>query len=333
MDSRKPVAADWTWADQISTYRFWGLLLFYVFTVFSVSLLRRWYLPHYLYERGFSGSALVLMYALIGGSSILGFLLGWLAVQRRTVAFLLTIAVLNFLGGLCLTIDQLAAAPAVLLGPVLVGVALGTTLIAIPALFAGGGRAGSFVVAFGIAVSTSLILDFACGPWVATLLETLGYSYLARLVNFLSLVGIIVLIPVDRVLFSLPPSTRSRPLKPVKRNPVGVFILCFAPIYNLYHVLHWVYRVHGEVCFLAPSRRLLSPIAAVFVFLFVPLMPPIMMATLATQLNNRALAVGKRPRLSITGVFLWSIFLFPLVMDNLQRELNFAVQESPASGS
>lgn len=155
---------------------------------------------------------------------------------------------------------------------------------------------------------------------VAASLE-IGAATLSLPVLFVALV---VLLPASAALFSEPPSLRGASLPIVRRGPVAVAFLCLIPFYHLY----WLFRAHGEVASLAPSRLLLSPRMAVGMA-FVPLMFPILTTTLIDQLNARALKVQNRRLRSPVGVFLWSLFLPPVGIAFVQSAMNRAVTQMP----
>jgi predicted PurR-regulated permease PerM len=98
------------------------------------------------------------------------------------------------------------------------------------------------------------------------------------------------------------------------------------PFYGLY----WLYRVHGEVAAVAPSRGLLSPRAALLGSTFVPFLAFFAMASLVDALNSRCQELG-RPRLrSPVTTFLWALFLAPVAVALIQSSINRWLREQPS---
>jgi hypothetical protein len=101
------------------------------------------------------------------------------------------------------------------------------------------------------------------------------------------------------------------------------------PFYGLY----WVYRSHGEVAAIAPSRDLLSPRGALWGTILVPFLALFAMASLLDALNARCQHVG-RPRLrSPVTIFLWTLLFAPVAVALIQSGINrlLGEQRDPAA--
>jgi hypothetical protein len=313
LSSERP---SWTWADLVSTYRFWGLLLFFVFSGLassSLSISAPWMQGHY----DFASAQVGLLFSTRIYVVPLAFWLAWAAIRSKPLPVLLTVGGLQVLAAGLMGVgwpggDQLAVASVKFACIYLADVVI--QLVA-PAMIAGAmGGAEMFFVAFGAMFLFRQFLGWLNPMLYGVVVPRIGWSVP---IAAEALVGLICLLPVRHVLFSAAPPPRGRALEPVHRGPVVTAILSTViPFYFLY----WSYRAHGEAAHLEPSRRLLSPRGGVWAFFGVP--APIILATLADHLNQRAAACGLRRVRRVWGVVLWGIFLMPVAIGLVQDALN-----------
>jgi hypothetical protein len=125
-------------------------------------------------------------------------------------------------------------------------------------------------------------------------------------------------------LFREAPAPRGFPLPPKQRDPLEVALLCLLPFYGLY----WVYRAHGEVTALAPSRSMLSPVGSLVAGLLVPLILPVMMVSLIDALKSR---LSESEAAASRWVLLWAILLPPVAAALVQSAMNEAVSRTRPS--
>jgi len=313
----------WTWADQISTYRFWGLLWFYLFSAMSLGILTV-FLP-VSFRAGTAERQSALAITSIGVGGLFGFYLGW-AIARYQSKLMLVVAGALQLGGMILvTAPSLVSVPATgIAGGFLTGLGAGGITLAIPSIVAGGlGGAPAFATAFGYMYLLAHIQQFNIPVWIGMDIDSYGPDPTIRIYTFTTLfLGILLLLPVKPILFQEAPAERGYALEPTQREPLGVAILCFIPFYGLY----WLYRVHGEITQLAPSRTILSPRGAVLAGLFAPLLLPVMLTSLMDALNQRAIDTGKATYRPSWTVFLSSLVFFPIAVALLQTALNKATE-------
>jgi hypothetical protein len=306
----------WTWADLVSTYRFWGLVLFFVFSGLasnSLSILA----PGMLRQYGFGSAQVGLLFSTRIYVVPLAFWLAWAAIRSKPLPVLLTVGGLQVLAAGLMGVGwpeghQLAAA-SVKFGCIYLADAV-VQLVA-PAIIAGAmGGAEVFFVAFGTMFLFRQFLVWLNPVLFGSVASRIGWSVP---VAAEAMLGLICLVPVRHVLFNAAPPPRGRTLEPVHRGPVVTAILStVVPFYFLY----WSYRAHGEAAHLEPSRRLLSPRGGAWAFLGVP--GPIILATLADHFNQRAAAWGMRRVRRVWGVVLWGIFLMPVAIGLVQDALN-----------
>jgi len=313
LSSERP---SWTWADLVSTYRFWGLLLFFVFSGLASNSLSI-FTPMLRQQYGFSYHQMGLLFWTRIYAVPLAFWLAWAAIRSKPLPVLLTVGGLEVLAAALMGVGwpeghQLAAL-SVKFGSIFLADAV-IQLVA-PAVIAGAMGGGEmFFVAFG---TMFLFRQFLA--WVNPILYGAVASRIGWTVPLAAeaLVGLICLAPVRHVLFTPAPPPRGRALEPVHRGPIITAILStLVPFYFLY----WSYRAHGEAAHLEPSRRLLSPRAGAWAFFGVP--GPIILATLADHFNQRAAAWGMSRVRRVWGVVLWGIFLMPVAIGLLQDALN-----------
>jgi hypothetical protein len=311
-DKSEPV---WTWADQISTYRFWGLALFAMFAGAGLAVFHMVQMFVLMSDRNLRG--LAPFFEALGG--LYGFYLAWATLRWRSIT---TLAACVGLQLISMSLIVLASPLPEFLVCFLMGVigltggrVLGT-ILAIIADGRGGGEA--FLVASGV-------IAFIAWPFV-TILPNLSGMLLARTeVGFVFAIvaiclvdAIIVILPVRRALFSEAPPVRGYALDPRQRDPIKTALLWLVPVYPLY----WLYRAHGETRAFVQSRNILSPRAAVAISLFVPLLLPVLMSSLIEALRQVNSKESKSKLATPGAVFTWSIFLPPVAVWILQKTLN-----------
>jgi hypothetical protein len=312
----------WTWADLVSTYRFWVLLIFYVVST-CVFVSFSWTYP--LLKRHISSAEMIVIFEVRSYSGFVALYLAWLAVRWKPKRVLLIAGVLQLVGLLFVVLPITATSPAIrIVGAVSWGLGYSALMLAIPAFLAGSlGGTGGFVVAFGVLLTLSRLIQILV-PF-SRLEAQLDPSTVSMVLGVPLLLALLLVLPVNPALFHDPPPPRGRSFAPRRRNPVGVGFLCLIPFYSLY----WLYRSHGEVASFAPSRALLSPGGAIGVS-FIPLMTPIMLTTLIDELNGRAADFEIRRLRSAWVVFLWSMVLFPVGAGLVQSAMNQVTARSEA---
>lgn len=323
----QPVSQDnptsWTWAEQISTYRFWGLLLFYLLSAMSTAMLTG-FLPLVLEnEREKAG----LLIAVIAVSSLPGLYLAWAAVRWKTVPVLLFAAVLHVIGELLLTTPHATSiTPLHWAGAALFGIGSGIIILVVPSVIAGGrGGAAAFTVAFGILLTVARLGEAYAPILMGRAWENSGPLVFRGVTNTFTIASLIFLLPVKHALFNSTPPKRGKSLPPTEQAPIVVALLALVPFYWL----HWLYRSHGEIKSLTASRAILSPLASVLISLFAPIfIYPIIMTSLIDALNQSAADAGKPRYRRPWAIFLWSLFFPPAAMAFIQSSMNRVMGES-----
>jgi MFS family permease len=338
------------------TYRFWGLLLAYVCMLASSALVVTW-LPISLQESapGLQTMWVGLFNLAMTISTLLGFYLAWLATRWQAKRVLLLAATLGLLGGFLLTFEPITSIPLRLVGVFLFGLGVGAITLGIPAILAGGrGGAPAFVIAFGLLVTVTRVVEMPMTVLVGFLWDHFGPGLLTVSVVALGLLALLALLPVDAKLFSGSPRARTYQWAVKPRSPVLVGL--GSVIGLIYYYL--LYKIHGEVASLRPSPKTLSPWGAV-ILLFVPatfsaalgfiigatagesagllwvvllvlalpstLLLSVITTSLVEPLNELAAEQGQPRLIAPWVVFVFSVLFLPVAMALVQRALNQAI--------
>ena len=286
------------------------------------------YLPLFLVnEVGGNYADVGLRIGLMSIGGIFGFYVAWAAARWKTIPMLIAAGLLQMVGGLLITIPALSAVYVLSwAGPFLFGMGAGAITLAVPSVISGG-RGGTeiFVVSFGIIISLTSIAQIYAPAFMASLLEQFGYAALQWSVVMAVGVGVLLLLGVKASLFNDPPPRRGVALEPTQRAPLTTALLCLIPFYWLY----WLYRAHGEVTSLLPSREILSPRAAVLACIFIPfVMVPVVLVSLNDALNQLAVREDSLPYRSSGVIFVWSVVCLPAAIGLIQSTINRALVEA-----
>ncbi|WP_131038211.1 hypothetical protein [Pseudomonas jilinensis] len=282
MNSLKDGSTSWSWADQLSSYRFWGLLGYFVLICGVGNFLYSSLIFRFMSLAELPTSSMVVASNIKTFAGIFGFLLAWSAVRSKSHHVFFLYGVLALVGIAFISFSS--NVPLLFFGVFLFGLITGAVAIAVPAFLVGPeGRAETFVVAFGVMTA----IQYASGPLIVPATFTFTLDQLNSWVFFLAMVmpiiiAMLLIIPLSNMLFNAEPPQRGVTLSVKEREPVEVFLLCLlVPFYFLY----WVYRVHGEVRSLGDSSNLLSAKASAWLCVFIPFLYPIMMATVNDHIN------------------------------------------------
>ncbi len=353
---------EWTLADFLSTYRYWGLFLSSLLLAIAGGELGT-ILPLISRANGSSAQIIGIFYFGSTFGWIFGAFLAFVVAGRHGRPALIAPMLL------CAVIAVgLIPAPALWGSPVflfVLGLALGSVRAVYPlaiAIFLVAGRPGKIDFGCALALMSTTILTSAFAPIGASMLYDLDPGGLPLVLAFLAclMLAVILLLPAGQLAYDEPPRPRHRPLVPRRRSPLVVaIILLFSPILLLlmalglylseasgFHVAYspvmllvsilvlcicvaafiylayWVYRIHGELAGAEPSQRLLTPLAAMFIAILVPLGLPILLMTLGDLLNDRARERGEGRLVSIAWLAVWSLVLPPVAIAMIQNAAN-----------
>jgi hypothetical protein len=318
-DEQDRQPSTWTWADQVSSWRFWALLLAYALLVSLADAALFQSFPFWREIAGLGPAEYGSMFTAHHIATAFGLCLAWVAVRWRPGVSLVLLAVLKVCGLVLLFFTSVGSFGTRFTGSVLIGLSTGALALAVPALIAGGRRgAEAFVVSFGVVTTFGVVVGVFANMAIGASVRAWGPWWVAYIAAIAAVVGTLVVATAGPALFAGPPPARGYALTPAARGPVVAALLTLVPFYGLY----WLYRSHGEVASVAPSRNLLSPRAALWGSLFVPFLAFVAMASLVDALNARCSALG-RPRVrSPVAVFLWSLFFAPVAVGLVQAGIN-----------
>lgn len=315
----------WTWADQISTYKFWGIFLFFIFLLipnfimnFSYSIFRDSY--------GMSAIEFGTAMAFKSFAGFGGFWLAWFMVRMKNHYLLYLFSSFTIIGLLLLLLTSSIIALSI--SYFFIGLSFGAIALAIPTIISGGkGGSEMFVVSFGLITFFELVAWTSFSGLFGSLYDILNSPKSYIIIGLVSsLIGTILLLPVKAELFNVPPPERKKTLAPIHRQPVIVALLCVVPLYNIYYILHISYRLHGEVNYFNPSQNILSPRTAVWSTLFLSILSPIIVSSLNTNLIIK-LKDNNVPRFYKTwAIILWSFIFIPISYALIQSNLNLLTQ-------
>lgn len=349
----------WTFADQVSSYRFWGLVGAWVCVAFSMLTLRTSVLEGARQLMAYTEIAQLMGIGLPLGM-VCGIVLGLLVVRGQAVRWLVALGVV---GGILLPlILGWWAEPSL---PVLalylfLGQMLGFVfMLVVPAVLAGG-RSGSVVFAsvFAVALMLKAVVD-ALSPVLSIYLTQRwpDWSQQGLSVGAMTL-AVALLLPLlgstGSALFAVAPPRRHRPLEPRERSPLVValwsgllwlaaliqlwrlwlaltegagqvpawnWLSCSLALAGLVGLVYWNYRIHGEVAALAPSPQLLTPRAAAWASVLMPLSVLLLPLQLAAVLNQT-----QKTRISTGWLVFWCLLLPPVALALVRRAVNQVAQ-------
>lgn len=345
----RPHSTAWTFADQLSSYRLWGLVAAWVCSALSMQMLRSNVLKDAMDVMG-RFEMVQLMGVVPPLGMVLGLVLGLLLVRGAVVPGLLVLlwlaAVLwPLAAGLWMEPSLLVLGVTLLAGQL-----LPFALMVVALSVVAGGRSGS------VAFASVLVVVLALKSMLEMLAPGLGFYLLdGRWPHWaspgLGLLAVLCLLPLlqpaARTWFNEAPPARHQPLMPHLRNPWGmvlwVGLLWLAVLLQLLqlwqempgrwsvvsHVLalaglagwvRWNYRLHGEVAWMAPSAELLTPRAAAWASVLVPLSSLLLPLQLASVLNKQA----QHSRISMGWLVCWCLLFPPMALALVQRALNDA---------
>jgi hypothetical protein len=313
----------WSWADIISSYRFWGIALFYI--LFGVSNAAYAMCSLFINTHlGYDWKLVGIGYTIQGISSCFGIYLAWFSTRTKHHAlYLYGILLIIGMFLICFT-QNIIAIP---IGMGLFGLATGATLLTVPSIISGSrGGAEVFVLSFGTIFVIYQIFYMASNNALGHFFDESGNFtiafFLATIIPIT--LGMLLLLPVNSKLFSENPPLKNDSFPPKPRDPFGVAILSLiVPFYSIY----WAYRIHGEAKHLSKTSKLLSPKASAVLLFLIPFLVPIIVVTLNDCLNitkSQISTIAKRPT---WVVIVWCIICYPVSFAIIQSDVNRLVAE------
>lgn len=256
-----------------------------------------------------------------------GLWLAWFMVRMKNHHLLYLFSALTIIGLLLILLT-----PSVITLSIcffLTGLSFGAISLAIPTIISGGkGGSEMFVVSFGLITFFELITWTSFSGLFGRLFNILASSESYIIIALISsVIGTILLLPVKKELFTTPPPKKTATLTPTLREPVVTALLCLIPLYNIYYILYLSYRLHGEINQINPTRKTLSPRAAVWSTLFLSVLSPIILSSLNSNLTLKLKENNTAKFHKTWAVIFWTFIFTPISYALIQSNLNQLIQD------
>jgi len=323
METEKTTANEvsWTWADQISSYKFWGIFLFFIFLLIpNVIMNFSFSIFHEYYDMSSTEIGTAMAFKSFAGFG--GLWLAWFMVRMKNHYLLFLYSGFTVIGLLLILLMPSIFTLSICF--FFIGLSFGAISLAIPTIISGGkGGSEMFVVSFGLITFFEFVAWTSFSGLFGSLLDILHTPKSYIIIGLVSsLIGTILLLPVKAELFNISPPIRKRFLDPTRREPIIVALLCLVPLYNIYYILHLSYRFHGEVNQIKPTQEILSPRAAVWSTLFLSILSPIIVSSLNTNLTSKLKENNSTRFYKTWAIILWSFIFIPVSYALIQSNMN-----------
>lgn len=317
IDRIKEPEIHWTWADLVSSYRFWALVIFTFCIAFNLMLLSI-ISPYIMSDFGLTHKDIGLIF-FMRTMGFLSIIPAWIAARIKSYNPLYFFALMICLALLIAyyTGDFLV----LIICAFMIGLFSASSALLIAANIAKAvNRIEGFVLVFGLITIIIMVSHILSVPIYQYIITKMGYRYNYIVVFALMVISVLFLLPMQKSLFSNSPQIRQvKVIDQEYREPMQTFLLfTFIPFYSIY----WFVKVHYDIRIYSQSARLLTPVAAGWCALLVPFAMAIMLVNLTDILDEISFQ-KKRSRCK----FIIVSCLFPpiavaLVQDRLNQLLN-----------
>ena len=324
MENQNP-RQTWTWAEQISTYRFWGLVIFYLYSLFSFSFFSRSF-SLWADNTGINPSTIATIFSAFHIFGVIGLFIGWIIVKYGSVKNLIVLTSIQIISILLVVLAGNAVLK--LFGASLCGLCYGAIFVVVPSYIAGGrAGAGAFAGLYLIILLFDRIQNLTIGAEIGYMyqyIKMMPAPVYTLLLTIPLILGIIFLLPVKSTLFEQEPPEKARPaLHAQVHNAIIIFLLNLIPFYSVY----FMYRIHGDIANFSQSRRLLSRKGALWISLLFTITLPIITTTFYEVIEE----YGKERNIRFTPkwvIMLLTILLYPVAFALIQSDLNKIIAQS-----
>lgn len=301
----------WSYADLISSYRFWGIILYF----FALSLSTALHTNTLFFERSMllsEASEQLIKYRSFG--VYLGFIPALFACRVKNIYPLYFLGFLHVLS-LLLVYTSAESIMFATIGEFLIGLIHGSLLFLIPAYVVSATRSVELLV---ITLATCTLLRLATFYISLTLLNPPILLPIA-----FAILSLLVILPAKKQLFHAPPKVRLSSIQePAYASPAITALLCVIPPYLIF----WFIRIHREIRYLKKSPWLMTSRGAGWATVLVPLAIPAISITLNDELIDRLAAEGKETGVRTGWVLFWGLFLPPVATAIIQSKMNRLVK-------
>lgn len=319
----------WTWADLVSSYRFWALFIFFMI-VMSVHPAFNMLIPYLRTSSDMPFRDVSMLYSVKIIFTIIAIFPAWLVSRAKYYYPLYLFAVLLLIGLLLL---RFAAGNynLIFVAAALLGFSVGSISLLIPAYIARAVNSSEvFILSFGTISTVNMINgSYMLAVFGAMMTEGFSFNSILVLLAILLIIGTLLLLPVKKCLFNEQPKVREiEPETPRYLDSVLTFLLFFVPFYFMF----WFYKVHKDIRSFSQSATLLTPLGACLSACFVPFAMPVMLSILNDVIHQRLLSGGEKGSFKTWLIIIISIVFPPIAAAMIQSEINrLASSESNSS--
>lgn len=306
----------WTWADMISTYRFWGLLLLLMNVVGAQALLSTIFPLHLQDFHSVSLPQLGTFFSIATMSQVAGFLPAWVASRWHPKWILIGLTALNLLSAPFVLGDidlQLSLTSAIIFN-----FTFGAIIMIIPIILSGG-RGGmlTFAFVFGLSTIVSAMGRFSALSSLSPLSDTYGFDTLRWVIVANIGLGLLFLLPTNGVYFLQSPRVRNQQDLIQVRSPIAVGLFSLIPIVPIYYL----YRFHKEMASVGEEKMIPNAWIGLLVSLF-PFTAPLILTNLVDASSAWLAKMGRDPLRRSWPVTVAGYIFFPVALGLVQDVLN-----------
>lgn len=309
----------WTWADLVSSYRFWALFIFFMAVMMvnaSLGFVLSYLRMNYNISNVIIGTSLSVKLLF----TIIAIFPAWLASRAKYYYSLYLFAILMVIGLLLLCFAK-DGNNLIFIATALLGFSIGSVSLLIPAYIARAVNSVEvFILSFGVISITNMINGVSMPFFMSNLIvQAVAFNSIIILLVIFIIIGTLFLLPVKKCLFNEQPKVREiKPETPRYLDSLLTFLLFFVPFYFMF----WFYKVHKDIRNFSQSATLLTPLGACLSACFVPFAMPVMLSILNDVIHQRLLSSGEKGSFKTWLIIIISIVFPPIAAAMIQSEIN-----------
>ncbi|MFD1259978.1 MFS transporter [Entomomonas asaccharolytica] len=309
----------WTWADLVSSYRFWALFIFFI-TVMMVNASLGNVISYLRINYGIPNVIIGTSVSIKLLFTIIAILPAWLVSRTKYYYPLYLFAILMVIGLLLLSFAK-DGNNLIFVAMALLGLSIGSVNLLIPAYIARAVNSVEvFILSFGVISITNMLNGTSMTFVMSNLIsQAVPFNTIIIFLVILIIIGTLFLLPVKKCLFNEHPRVREVPPEtPRNVNALVTLLLFFVPFYFIF----WFYRVHKDIRNFSQSATLLTPLGAGLSSIFMPFAMPIMLSILNDVIRQKLLDKGKKGMFKTGLIIAIGLFLPPIAAAMVQSEVN-----------
>lgn len=310
----------WTWADLISSYRFWALFIIFLAVMLVHSTYHSMFVIYLRFEHDMPSKSIAMIYSLKIFFTIIAIFPAWLVSRAKNYYPMYLFACFLVIGLLLLRFAT-GNLNLIFVAVALIGFSIGSISLLIPAYIARAVNSTEvFILSFGAITAVNMIN----GTYMTVIFNDMinkGFNFnsiIILLIVFV-IIGTLLLLPVKKCLFNEQPKVREvQPEKPIYLDSLLTFLLFFIPFYFIF----WFYKSHKDIRNFSQSATLLTPLGACLSACFVPFAMPIMLSILNDVIHESSSSDGEQGRFKTWLIIVISIVFPPIAAAMVQSEIN-----------